>query len=76
MFTLLSPFLDLIVGFGTPHLGQVLASVETFLLHSLQGFNAIEKQHVFDMSIHFQLLANARMVWEFFDFNVDWHRLS
>ena len=30
------------VGFGTPQLGQTEASVETFLLHSLQDFNAIE----------------------------------
>ena len=31
----------LVVGFGTPQLGQVAASVETFFLHSLQGFKAI-----------------------------------
>ena len=31
------------VGFGTPQLGQVAASVETFFLHSLQGLKAIAK---------------------------------
>ena len=30
MFTLLSFLIDLIVGLGTPQLGQVKASVETF----------------------------------------------
>ena len=35
------------VGFGTPQSGQTEASVETFLLHSLQGFKAIKKLNKF-----------------------------
>ena len=34
-------FFVIFVGFGTPQLGQVEASVETFLLHSLQGLRAM-----------------------------------